>query len=149
MFNSPTTIFPAHRGARSPGRAVPLRRRKFRSVRQLNRVARHRDKRRRHLAGTVGAASEAWASAQSRHKDGKVEIKIETELKRRAAPISRVPRPRMAGPDASDPRIANHNKHRRLPMLRPSILATVLLSSAIAPSLAAEGGRSVILVLDA
>ena len=34
-------------------------------------------------------------------------------------------------------------------MLRPSILATVLLSSAIAPSLAAEGGRSIILVLDA
>jgi hypothetical protein len=34
-------------------------------------------------------------------------------------------------------------------MLRPSILATVLLSSAIAPSLAADGGRSVILVLDA
>ena len=34
-------------------------------------------------------------------------------------------------------------------MLRLSILATLLLSSAIAPSLAAEGGRSVILVLDA
>ena len=34
-------------------------------------------------------------------------------------------------------------------MLRPSILATLLLSSAIAPAPAAEGGRSVVLVLDA
>lgn len=34
-------------------------------------------------------------------------------------------------------------------MLHPSILATLFLGSAIAPSLAADGGRSVILVLDA
>jgi hypothetical protein len=78
--------------------------------RQLNQVAPHRDKRRRHLAGTVASADEA-RPARPRHSDGKINPRFKTKLARRAAPTFRTfSSPGIAGPDVCESRIANHNK---------------------------------------